>query len=246
MTNQPAGCHVENMRQQLRRLRTMVALLTTGFLLTTAWLCANALVLQAQPADRIIRTRGIVIEDESGRERILIGAPIPPAANRVRTNLERVKQLWAPRYPNLDYMGFYKDYRHSTNGILILDENGFDRLALGDPLPDPNIGKRIAPSTGFVINDERGFERSGYGLLKVKDKNRIILGLDSASGREGVVLGLYDDGPRGLTISDPRNSIYVGNDPAFGQIPGAPGPFRGLLIKGADGARFVQNTMPAK
>ncbi len=97
---------------------------------------------------------GLVIEDEAGRERILIGAPIPEAANRVRTDEARVREIWAPRFPDEEaYMGFYEDYSHETNGILILSEDGFDRLAFGDPVPDPNIGRRIGPSTGLLIND---------------------------------------------------------------------------------------------
>ena len=33
--------------------------------------------------------------------------------------------------------------------MLTLSEDGFDRLVVGDPVPDPNIGMRIAPSTAW-------------------------------------------------------------------------------------------------
>lgn len=35
----------------------------------------------------LIRTRGIVIEDENGKDRILIGAPIPHSKDRGRTEI---------------------------------------------------------------------------------------------------------------------------------------------------------------
>lgn len=40
---------------------------------------------------------------------------------------------------------------------------------LGDPVPDPNIGRRIGPATGLIINDLQGFERTGYGFIDQDD-----------------------------------------------------------------------------
>ena len=126
--------------------------------------------------DDVIRARGLIIEDEVGRERILIGAPVPEAVNRLRTDEARVREVWAPGFPDADaYMGYYEDYSHETTGMLILSEDGFDRLVVGDPVPDPNIGRRIAPSTGMVINDERGFERMGYGVKPMDGRYRQAL-----------------------------------------------------------------------
>jgi hypothetical protein len=115
-----------------------------------------------------------------------------------------------------------------VNGLLILDEEGFDRIAVGDPVPDPNIGKRIAPSTGIVINDEQGFERSGYGLLKVEDQYRVVLGLDSAKGVEGLTLSLVDDERVGLRVQDGERSLYLGTAPSGNLMPE---PFHGLLLQ---------------
>lgn len=233
---------VHNLERQVRQLRHCV--IGLGGLLIVAvvggWF--RLPTVQAQTNDRILRVRGIVVEDEAGRERILIGAPIPAAANRVRTNETRVRQLWAGRFPDADrYMGFYKDYRHSTNGILILDDQGFDRLALGDPVPDPNIGKRVGPSTGMVVNDEQGFERSGYGLINVDGKHRVVLGLDSAQGREGLTLSLYDEGSVALSVRDRQQSIYVGGAPSGEGLTGTTDPFFGLLLRSGDAVRFAQN-----
>jgi hypothetical protein len=237
--------HIHTLERQILQLKAFVGVLVAVLVIGLTY--TGLPVVQAQSADRILRARGIVIEDEAGRARILIGAPIPAASNRVRTDEKRVRELWAGRYPNPDqYMGFYKDYRHATNGVLILDENGFDRVVVGDPVPDPNIGKRLGPSTGIVINDESGSERSGYGLLKVDGKNRVVLGLDSARGTEGLTLSLFDEGSVGLAVRDQQRLVYVGSAPAGQRLTGAAGAFHGLLVRGADGVRFVQNAAAEK
>lgn len=152
--------------------------------------------------DQVLRARGLVIEDEQGRERILIGAPIPDAKNRVRTDLDRARGAWAKRFPsNEKFTEWYKTYQNQMNGILVLDGNGFDRVALGDPVPDPNTGKRIAPSSGLVINDEYGYERSAYGLLNVQNRHRVVLGMDTSKANEGLTLFLIDDGPIGVEVT---------------------------------------------
>jgi len=149
----------------------------------------------------VLRARGLIIEADQGRERILIGSPIPAAKNRVRTDLNRVREIWGKKFPE-KYMEWYRGYQNDMSGLLILDANGFDQVAVGDPVPDPNVGKRIAPSRGLVINDEEGFERSGYGLLKVENHYRVVLGMDNAQGQEGATLFLMDDGPVGLELQD--------------------------------------------
>jgi hypothetical protein len=130
----------------------------------------------------VVRTRGIVIVDEAGRERILIGAPVPAAANRVRTDIRRVEQLWGARFPRQYLTEWYPTYRNSLHGMVVLDERGIDRLAIGDSVPDPNIGKRWGAEAGMVINDSEGFERSGFGLLRRDSTYRVSLGLDAAGG----------------------------------------------------------------
>ena len=52
--------------------------------------------------NKILRAKGIVIVDDQGRERILIGAPLPQAGNRVRTDTARVRALWSKRFGNAD------------------------------------------------------------------------------------------------------------------------------------------------
>jgi len=246
MTNPPdTETRIRKLERDLRVLKTY-SLALTATLIGLAFALANWRPLQADgPGDRVLRARGLIIEDEAGKERILLGAPVPAARNRVRTDLARVKELWAKNFPE-KYLEWYKDYRHATNGLLILDENGFDRVALGDPVPDPNIGKRIGPSTGVVINDERGFERSGYGLLKVKGRYRVALGMDSAKGREGLTLALFDEGRVGVTVSDGQRVAYLGSALARDGLTGTAGPFHGLLVRGADGTKFLSNAAAEK
>jgi hypothetical protein len=215
-----------------RRLRVFQLTAAFGMLAAAGYACASLpnASAQAPQATRILRTQGIIIEDAAGRERILIGAPIPAAANRVRTDRKRVRQVWGGSMPP-QYMEWYADYRHDMHGVLVLDENGYDRVLIGDSVPDPNIGRRIAPSTGIIINDEAGFERSGYGLMKPGGVGRVVLGLDSDDGREGVVLALSDDGFAGLMVRDQRQELLLGQAAAAHAATGIDDPFLGLLLR---------------
>jgi len=99
------------------------------------------------------------------------------------------------------------------NGLLVLDERGFDRVAIGQDYPDPNIGQRLGRATGVVINDTMGFERSGYGLLRIDDQDRMVLGLDGPHGREGVVLSILEDGTAGLQVMHRQQGLFAGRAP---------------------------------
>jgi hypothetical protein len=159
--------------------------------------------------DKIIRVQGIIVEDTNGKERILIGAPIPYAKNRARTDTMKIKETWGKRFGK-NYMGWYKDYNHSATGIVILDENGWDKVIVGDPAPDPIIGKRIGNSTGIIINNKQGLERTGYGILDVNGEDRVVLGLDKSNGTEGATLSVMPDGTSGLNINSEEQSIFIG------------------------------------
>ena len=86
-------------------------------------------------------------------------------------------------------MDWYKTYNHSADGMVILDEDGFDRVAIGST-PDPNIGQRIGPGTGIIINDELAFEKSGYQQIDVEGQKRMVFGLNRPDGTEGVILSI--------------------------------------------------------
>ena len=235
MNTDPARTdRIEELERQVARLKRLGGVLFAAVAVLA--LCS----LQSKTAsDGILRARGLVLTDEAGRERILLGAPAPFAKNRVRTDPERVAKIWGPRFPK-EYLDLYKGYRHDVNGLLVLDEDGFDRLALGDGVPDPNTGKRVGATTGIAINDEQGFERTGYGLLRVGDQHRAQLGLDSAHGTEGLVLTLLDEGGVGLFVADQEKRLFLGSAPANSPLTGMTTALQGLvLLKGETVQRVV-------
>jgi len=217
---------VERLEREVRLLK-FFASCTSVLLLVGALAAAHT----NNSDDQVLRARGIVIVDDAGRERILIGAPIPEAKNRLRTNLTRVDSAWAGRYPKGAYMKWYADYRNAVSGMLVLDEHGVDRVVVGDSLPDPNIGRRIGSSAGVLINDAQGFERSGYGLLSVKGSDRVVLGLDTNRGEEGVVLAVIDGGRLGVHVAGRGFLGFFGAAPAADSLGGIGESVAGLLLK---------------
>lgn len=195
-----------------------------------------------QPADQqagdIIRAKGIVIEDARGNERILIGAPVPFASNRVRTDSNKVWNYWG-QYYEPEFMDWYQDYNHNNYGILILDSIGFDRIAIGNPIPDLSFGQRIGPLTGIAINDSLGNERTGYGVLTVNGKDRVNLGLDNSDGTEGATLALDEYGIAGLNVHTRDHSIFLGKTDSINPYLNSQEPFNGLIFKKKNGSKKV-------
>jgi hypothetical protein len=193
---------------------------------------AVALLIVSRRGSDIVRARGIVIEDASGRARILIGAPIPVVSERVRTDTARAHVSWGDLSPK--YMSYYQGYRHRMTGMLVLNSAGFDRVALGDSVPDPNIGPRISAATGLVVNDSNGFERLGLSLIASHGKQRSVLGLDTRRG-EGIILSVADSGWGGLTLNTPDTgtSVFIGQAFANDSVDGRGEPFLGELFKWA-------------
>jgi hypothetical protein len=154
---------VEVLRRRIRRLHAIVVMAGAGLVCAAAW--------PQQPAqgehgsDRVLRVRGLIIEDDKGRERILLGAPIPQVAGRTR--------------------------KDTATALVFVGENGADRVALGF-MPDPQVKgklhKRLSPSVGLQINDAAGNERAGFGNM---DIGRTNLGIDWP-GREAIVLSVDD------------------------------------------------------
>ncbi len=192
----------------------------------------------------IIRVQGIIIEDHNGNDRILIGAPVPESKDRVRTDTVKVRSFMGERYYKV-HSPYYHKYKHEANGIIIPDENGIDRLALGDPVPDPNVGPRIGPATGIAINNSKGFERSGYGLLKVNGKDRVTLGLDAENG-EGVMLFILENGMAGLLINDPNGPVYLGKADSVNWFAREAVPFKGIVIRDSTQIKYLLNSYEKK
>ena len=66
-----------------------------------------------------------------------------------------------------------------ARALVIVDEQGRDRIVIGAPVPNPKEGMRSSPSIGMVINDPAGYERFGLGLT---DDNRMMMGFDAPPG----------------------------------------------------------------
>ncbi|HEY1112888.1 MAG TPA: hypothetical protein VGE66_04985 [Chitinophagaceae bacterium] len=159
----------------------------------------------------VIRAKGIVIEDSTGKDRILIGAPIPASASRVRTDTVRAAKYWSRPYKNVEeFMKAYRSYNHNVDGIVVMNENGFDRVVVGDKLPDPNTGKKLFESAGILFNDREGWERAGGGVNTTKEgKARAVYGLDDPDG-EAVHLVTLEDGTKGLIIAGQNGMMILG------------------------------------
>jgi hypothetical protein len=218
---------------RLERNVRMLSVYATGLTLLVGVLGVSA--FSTQQSRGILRARGLIIEDAQGRERILLGAPIPHAKNRVRTDVERAMKEWSTRYPDsvrVRYIDGYRNrMRHSMHGLLVLDENGFDRIALGDSVPDPNIGRRIGPGMGLALNNAKGYERGGYGMTTVNGHDRIVVGLDSKEGPEGLALVLDDAGRVQVMVRQGQKTMLLGTLTAAEQgQEGAPAGF-GVVIR---------------
>jgi hypothetical protein len=130
-----------------------------------------------------LHLRGLVIEDESGRPRIVLGAPI---SNQGRKRTD------------------------TLTGIAFLSEAGIDRITIGS-VPNAQVTgamtKRIAGGVAVLLNGPQGNERGGSGFL---DDGRVSLGLDRADGNEGAILTVNDEDKwAGLKIKDNHSWIVM-------------------------------------
>lgn len=193
----------------------------------------------------IIRAKGIVIEDQNGKDRILIGAPIPFSKDRVRTDTTKVRKYWGKNYEDMEnqYMEWYKNYKHNAEGIVIMNEEGFDRVLLGDKLADPNIGQRMFEVAGMLWNDKQGWELGGAGVNTTKDgKSRSIMGVDSKDG-EAVHLVALEDGTKGLVINAENGRLLIGSSKKNGNWFKNKEDFTGVKYFDTDGKLVWEQKM---
>jgi hypothetical protein len=191
----------------------------------------------------VIRARGIIVEDSVGRDRILIGAPFPESKDRVRTDTAKVNKYWGSRFEGTEYMKWYSSYHNGGNGIVVMNEAGFDKVLLGDELPDPNTGQRNGTPTGLLWNDEQGFERGGLGLNRLKSNNkyRNVLGFDDETG-EALHVGLLEDGSKFIRFAWTDSVLLVGRGTAGNFLFNSRKPFVGLQFTSAkDSIGYRQN-----
>ena len=186
-------------------------------------LCSLSFAFTKTEKFDIIRAKGIVIEDANGKDRILIGTPIPFSKDRVFTDSAKVRKHWASRMikdnPDL-FMKYYKDYKTSSSGIVFMNENGFDRVLVGDDLADANTGVRMFDIAGITWNDKDGFELGGAGVNtnKTDGTARAVVGVDDPNGGEAVHIMALEEGTKGLLIGDYENTILIGMSKKEGKV----------------------------
>ena len=139
------------------RLLTFVSLAALTVAALTFVISMRTTSVSANEAAHILHTHGIVIEDDHGYPRLLLGAPIPRVEGRKRRD-------------------------DLTNGIVLLEETGADRLIMGDAIPPQVAGSvgtrtKTEQTSGFWINDANGNERGGY----ITTGDDTLLTLDYAS-----------------------------------------------------------------
>lgn len=229
-------CQLDQQTKRLNKIILFATLIILGLL-------SQFLLSFSEPAgNKILRAKGIVIVDDNGRERILIGAPLPQAGNRVRTDTARVRALWSNRFGNANqYMKWYQDYSHTANGILILDEQGYDKVCLGDGVPDANIGPRIGRQTGLIFCDNEGFERGGIGVINVGEKqNRVVMALDGENGTDATGISVMEDGETGFFAGGKGYRMFLGASPAESY---SPEPLFGMVINHKKKSLYKLNLM---
>jgi hypothetical protein len=199
------------MELELSNLKQQVSWLKGYAVISSLVLIYLSIVLFSMRNREVLRLRGLVIEDAQGRDRILIGAPVPASRDRIRTDLEKVKAAFAPKLGGDAYLKDYPGLSHEAHGLVFLNEQGHDKLHVGEKLPDAITGKRIVSASGFTFNDDEGFERGGFGISRTETgEYRTMLGMDDPNGSEAVHLFVLEDGSKGLRVVHEGGQLVLG------------------------------------
>jgi hypothetical protein len=167
MTLDTAGlvARIELLESKARRARTLV--LTTGIAVMVAWVSAAAWRRPSQIQDTV-RTKLLIIEDAAGRDRIVLGAPMPDG--REYAGMKILNQDGAEQFG----LGL------KTDGSISM---GFDTR--------PGVGN---PANTERLN--MGVTATGQGWIRYLDNGtraRLRLGLDSADTPSIQFLNWPDD-----------------------------------------------------
>lgn len=105
-----------------------------------------------------------------------------------------------------------------VRGLVLLDQNGTERLRLGAPLPEPiMMGRRFSrgsPVSGIIIYDHEGNERGGYVTGDVG--RTASLSLDEIN-RAAIHIGVSDRGEAHVQLGNGLGSYaYLGVIPSTG------------------------------
>jgi hypothetical protein len=120
----------QSIERECRHLRIALVVILIGGVAMSAWTARTA---AQQPGPQVVRVRALIVEDEAGQPRVVIGAPIPQSGNRVglRINDERgVERLGMSLQPNgnmvlgLDAPPGTGDDRNRERITLVADQLG--------------------------------------------------------------------------------------------------------------------------
>jgi len=137
---------LSRMQRRLRITEVLCLSCLLGLMLQS-WALTRPQAVIAQERDKVLRVRGITIEDARGRPRILLGAPVAKVEGR-------------------------KD-QEDIYGLIVLGENGTDRVIVCYPLPGAQ--RQGEAAGGVLLVDARGAERGGY---VADDNGEVVLTLD--------------------------------------------------------------------
>jgi hypothetical protein len=111
------------------RLRpTETALLVISLLLVVVCVSVFIPARSVPSTSDVLRVRGIVIEDEQGRARLALGAPITNVAGRTRGE--------------------------PVTGLLLLGPNGADRVLISCPGLEPQVNGKVEQRSVPVVHPE--------------------------------------------------------------------------------------------
>jgi hypothetical protein len=188
---------IDVMGRRIRRMERGLLMLTflcscfatTTFVLASRQYTPHGVLAAESP--QILHLRGLVIEDDQGRARILLGSPFPVVADRQRHDA-------------------------TATAMVFLDEQGHDRFSIGEKMPpqiDGEIPRNYAKlSTGFglTLYDQFGNDRGGMGFLSNGSSiSRVVFGLDRPKG--DAIGAIVDDttGYAGLVAMYPPRQVGV-------------------------------------
>jgi hypothetical protein len=213
--------HAE-LSQQVRSLKRQVRTLQAGMLLL-----ACTVLLAAMPGARdVIRTKGLIVVDSQGHERILLGAPVPSVTGRIV----------AP-----------------TESLVFRSESGADRVILGEspsPVIHGQVYPRVGKAWGMVLANPAGDERGGVSYL---DSGRVAFALDRPTGD---AIGLLVDDKTGfagmlVNYDSGKLGIYSGalrvgtsGSHVLVEATNVDGSPAGALTAGAGGRAVISDAAP--
>ena len=142
-----------------------------------------------------LTTKTLIVQDAKGNDRIIISPEISETKSRIR--------------------------KDTLEGIVILDEHGYDRVVLG-ATPTALVNNRLVRRAendfpyGYAFNDKKGNERGGFGYYA--DRGMVSFGMDHSNGQEALVMFVADKefyGQKaGIVINDPKGGqqLYAGSN----------------------------------